>query len=66
MLKLPRSRTHDVQDARPLLQAICLGIFLAAVLTAAAALADPNTELKELFKTSGIGGTIPVSTQMDK
>jgi hypothetical protein len=59
--KSRRSRTDDVQDARPLLQAICLGIFLAAVLTAAAALADPNTELNTWFNTGVNEIPTPVS-----
>lgn len=41
-------RSRDMQDARPLLQAIFLGIFLAAVLTAAAALAGPDKDLTSL------------------
>ncbi len=42
---------NGMQDARPLLQAIFLGILLAAILTAAAAVAGPERDLKELLKT---------------
>ncbi|WP_422022049.1 hypothetical protein [Roseibium sp.] len=53
-----RKRSRDLQDARPLLQAICLGIFLAAILTAAAAIA--GSEAKD---TTTPGTTIPALTQ---
>lgn len=39
---LKSSRNRDMQDARPLLQAIFLGVVLATVLTAAATLAGPE------------------------
>ncbi len=53
-----RNRSRDLQDARPLLQAICLGIFLAAILTAAAAIA--GSEAKDATTP---GTTIPALTQ---
>lgn len=49
--KPAQSKSNDMQDARPLLQAIFLGIFLAAILTAAAAMAGPEKDLKGLLKT---------------
>jgi len=39
---LKTSKNRDMQDARPLLQAIFLGVILATVLTAAATLAGPE------------------------
>ncbi|MGV2977104.1 hypothetical protein AB1P65_16750 [Roseibium alexandrii] len=52
-----RKRSRDLQDARPLLQAICLGIFLAAILTAAAAIA--GSEARDMTTP---GTTIPALT----
>lgn len=39
-----REMTSDIQDARPLIQAICLGLTLAVVLMVAAAMAQNDLE----------------------
>ncbi|WP_298821692.1 hypothetical protein [uncultured Roseibium sp.] len=47
------SQKHELSDARPLLQAILLGIVLATALIAAAAMANPDD------RTDGQGGNNP-------
>ncbi|MEP3430978.1 MAG: hypothetical protein ABJN98_20000 [Roseibium sp.] len=61
-----RSETNtELQDARPLIQAVCLGLALAVALTAAAAMAnqDLETMTNELKDVGQVKTTAPTEAR---